>query len=226
MQGCSLADQITCSSSSLGGSTTDDVSKNLHKSDYYVRYWVHRYNEGGLEGLKDTRGGNNPGYLSEDQKQAIKVILQKSPRECGFNRSNWSMPLLKRWISKQWGINYHPGSLYDIVHGLGFTLQRPKKQSKNAKKQLQEQYKQELQELVAELDDDIVILYEDEAIITDEPTTTLKWSLKGYQPIVPTDSRGSRKRAVMFGAVNPKDGEVYYSTYEAGNTDNFKDFLK
>lgn len=208
------------------GLTSADVAKNLHKSDFYVRYWVHRYNESGLCGLKDTRHSNNPSYLSEEQKQSVKEALQKSPRECGFNRSNWTMSLLKKWISKQWSINYHPGSLYDIVHGLGFSLQRPKKQSKNAKKQLQEQFKCELQELIAEADDNTVILYEDEAIITDEPTTTLKWSLKGNQPIVPTDSSGSRERVVMFGAVNPKDGEIHYSTYEAGNTDTFKDFLK
>ncbi len=208
------------------GLASADVAKNLHKSDFFVRYWVHRYNEGGLEGLKDTRGGKVPSYLSAEQKEAVKEALLKSPRECGFNRSNWTMPLLKKWINKQWGINYHPGSLYGIVHGLGFSLQRSKKQSRNANKQLQDKYKQELQELISTVDDNTVILYEDEAIITDEPTTTAKWALKGKQPIVPTDSSGSRERVVMFGAVNPRDGKVYYSTYEAGNTDTFKDFLK
>lgn len=208
------------------GLAATDVAKNLHKSDFFVRYWVHRYNDGGLSGLEDTRHSNRPSYLSEEQKQAVKEALQKSPRECGFNRSNWTMPLLKKWISKQWGINYHPGSLYDIVHGLGFSLQRPKKQSRNGKKELQQQFKQELQKLITETNDNTVILYEDEAIFTDEPTTTAKWALKGDQPIVPTDSSGSRERVVMFGAVNPVDGEVYYSTYEVGNTDTFKDFLK
>lgn len=41
-----------------------------------------------------------------------------------------------------------------------------------------------------------------------------------------TDSLGSRERIVMFGAVNPADGEVYYSTYEAENSENFMDYLK
>jgi len=51
----------------------------------------------------------------------------------------------------------------------------------------------------------------------------------GSTPIyinLPTDSSSSRERVVMFRAVNPRDGKVYYSTYEAGNTDTFKDFLK
>lgn len=208
------------------GLTSGDVAKNLHKSDFYIRYWVHRYNDNGLDGLKDTRGGNRKSYLTDEQKQAVIEALQKSPRECGFNRSNWAMPLLKIWINKQWGIVYKTSSLYDVVHNLGFTLQRPKKQSRNAKKELKDQFKKDLQELLDTADDNTVVLYEDEAIITDEPTTTAKWALKGNQPIVSTESSKSRERTVMFGAVNPKDGEVTYSTYDAGNSDTFKDFLK
>lgn len=203
-----------------------DVAKNLHKSDAYVRKWIHRYNEQGPDGLADTRGGNRKSYLSDEQKQAVKEALQNSPRECGFSHNNWTMPLLKIWINKQWGIVYKTSSLYDVVHSLGFSLQRSKKQSRNAKKELQEQFKEDLDELLASKDDDTVILYEDEAIITSEPTITSKWALKGSQPIVATNSLGSREKIVMFGAVNPVDGEVYYSAYEAGNLESFMDFLK
>lgn len=136
------------------------------------------------------------------------------------------MPLLKQWIIKQQGINYKAGSLYNVVHNLGFTLQRPKKQNRNAKKELQEQFIEELKDMVTNSDDDTVILYEDEAIFTDEPTTAQKWTPKGPQPIVSTDSAGSRERIVIFGAVDPAEGKVHYSTTEAGNSESFKDFLK
>jgi transposase len=208
------------------GKPSLEVAKDIHMADTNVRKWVHRFNELGIAGLIDTRRSNRASYLSSEQKQSVIDALQKSPRECGYNKSNWTMPLLKKWISKQWGINYKASSLYDLVHKLGFTLQRPKKQSRNAKKDLQEQYKEELQDLLVKPDDDTVILYEDETIFTDEPTTTLKWSRKGKQPIIPTDSSGSRERIVMFGAVDPTNGKVHYSTSEAGNTDSFKDFLK
>ena len=62
-------------------------------------------------------------------KQAVIEALQKSPRECGFNKSNWTMPLLKRWINKQWGINYKASSLYKLVHKFGFTLQGQRTES-------------------------------------------------------------------------------------------------
>lgn len=208
------------------GLTSREASKNLHVSNRYVRKWVHRYNEGGLSGLKDIRGGYFKGYLSDEQKQTIKGILQKSPVDCGFNRSNWTMPVLKSWINKNLHINYKAGSLYDIVHNIGFTLQRPKKQDRKANPKLQEQFKKELKDSIETSDDNTVILYEDESIITDEPTTTRKWALKNNQPIIATDSHGPRKRRVIFGAVSSEYGYVNYSTYEAGNSDNFKDFLK
>lgn len=196
------------------GLSSLEVAENIHMSDRYVRKWVHRYNEAGISGLADTRGGYFTGYLSDEQKQLVKEILQKSPMDCGFNHSNWTMPLLKLWIDKNLNVNYKTASLYDVVHNLGFTLQRPKKQSCKANPQLQEQFKEELKEIIESVDDNTVILYEDEAIITDEPTTTRKWALKGNQPIVPTESRGPRQRKVIFGAVNPSDGHVNYSTYE------------
>lgn len=58
-------------------------------------------------------------------------------------------------------------------------MQRPKKQNRNAKKELQEQFIEELKDMVTNSDDDTVILYEDEAIFTDEPTTAQKWTPKG-----------------------------------------------
>lgn len=105
-------------------------------------------------------------------------------------------------------------------------MQRPKKQCKNADPEKQSSFKQELQELIETADENTVILYEDEAIVTNEPTVTHKWALKGEQPVVSTDSKGSRERRVIFGACDPKTGDVYYSTKEAGNSESFEDFLK
>jgi len=57
---------------------------------------------------------------------------------------------LKKWVSKEFGINYAAGSLYSLVHRIGFSLQRPKKQCRNANP--------EEQTLVENTDDDTVIL--------------------------------------------------------------------
>lgn len=210
----------------MEGFTSLKVAELLNTSDSTVRDWLNRYNACGLDGLIPQKPKGPECWLTEDQLAKVYQVLSESPREHGFNKSNWSMPVLKIWISREFGINYAACSLYDLVHRIGYSMQRPKKQCKNADSVKQESFKNELKELVENADDDTVILYEDEAIITDEPTTTGKWAPIGKQPIVQTNSKGSRKRRVIFGACNPKTGEVIYSTEEAGNSESFEDFLK
>jgi len=210
----------------MKGKTSIAVAERLHTSDSTVREWLKRYNTFGPDGLIPQKPKGAECKLSEEQLQEVYLILQKSPRECGFNKSNWSMRILKLWIEKNYGVSYAVSSLYDVVHRIGLSVHRPRKKSRNSDTAKQEQYMQELKELVENSDEDTVILYEDEAVVTDEPTTTGKWAPIGEQPIIPTDSRGSRERRVIFGAVDPKSGEVLYSTEKAGNSESFESFLK
>jgi len=202
------------------------VAETLRISDFAVREWLKKYNILGLEGLIPQKHLGAECKLSEEQLQEVYLILQNSPRDWGFNNSNWSMRLLKLWIEKQYRVSYAVSSLYDLVHRLGLTIQRPRKKSKNGDPAKQEQFMEELKEIVENTDNDTVILYEDEAIITDEPTTIGKWAPIGEQPIVATDSKGKRERRVIFGAVNPATGDVLYSAEEAGNSEKFESFLK
>lgn len=210
----------------MEGYTSLKVSELLNTSDSTVREWLTRYNALGPEGLIRQKRKGPDCWLTDEQLAQVYQALLESPREHGFNKSNWSMRILKIWINKKFGINYAVSSLYDLVHRIGFSLQRPKKQCKNADPEKQEAFKKELKELVENAYDDTVILYEDEAIITDEPTTTCKWAPVANQPVVPTNSKWSRKRRVIFGACNPRTGEVIYSTEETGNSKGFEDFLK
>ncbi len=85
--------------------------------------------------IPQHRGGSES-KLNKEQLERADQVLQQSPRENGYNKSNGSMMVLKCWIS-----------------------------------------------------------------------------------------RGSRKRKIIYGAANPKTGEVFYSTEDAGNSDGFESFL-
>lgn len=203
------------------GYTSLDVANMLHVAGSTVREWLGRYNQYGHTGLIPQKRGGSESKLNKEQLERVSQALQHSPRENGYNKSNWSIILLKRWISREFGVSYSMSGLTELVHKLGFSLQRPKKQCKAADPKKQEQFKAELEKLLKDANENTV---EDEAVITDEPTTRGKWSLKGQQPIIPTNSRGSRK--VIYGAANPKTGEVFYAAEEAGNSDGFESFLK
>lgn len=208
------------------GMSSLEVADLLNKSDSTVRDWAHRFNKYGIDGLIPKKQPGKKCKLTTEQLDTIKQILQNSPRECDFNRSIWTIPLLKIWISKNMNIVYSISGLYALVHRLGFSIQRPKKQSKEANPEQQEEFKKKLKNLLEEDDTNTVVLYEDEMIITTEPTITATWSLKGKQPIVKTNSKSNRKRKVIFGAANPKESKVHYSTTDNGDSINFEAFLK
>lgn len=210
----------------MEGYTSIKVAELLNTSDSTVREWLNRYNVFGVEGLISRKPKGAECKLTDEQLKEVYVVLQKSPREYGFNKSNWTMSVLKIWIREKFRVGYAVSSLYDLVHRIGFTIQRPKKQSKNADPQKQVEFRKELEEIIDKADENTVILYEDEAIITTEPSTKSAWAPKGKQPVVVTNSSGSRQRRVIFGACNPKNGDIFYATEESGNSENFEDFLK
>lgn len=64
-----------------------------------------------------------------------------------------------------------------------------------------------------------MILFSDEAGICLEPKLGAVWSLKGAQPIVPTNSSWSRVN--LTGFVDPVKGKILVTQMEKGNSENF-----
>lgn len=208
------------------GMTSLEVSKALKRSDSTVREYLHRFNEYGLDGLKRKPYPHHDRILTEEQKNLVLDALNNSPRDLGLHKSNWTIPLLCHWLKFNLGVVFSQPGLYNFVVRNGFSKVRPKKQNKNVNPEEAEKFKANLAQILQNKTNDTVILYEDEAIVSDEPTITAKWVKKGTRPIVNTDSKGSRKHKVIFGAVNPETGKVNEKTTDSGNKDNFKSFLK
>jgi transposase len=60
-------------------------------------------------------------YLAE-----LRTALQTSPLELGYGFSVWSLARLNVHLKKLTGIEFSTDQLGRIVHGLGFSFQRPK----------------------------------------------------------------------------------------------------
>ena len=201
------------------------VAKFVHQSDSTVRRFLHRYNKHGLSGLKDTPHPLKDTILTDDELNEIDKVLSVSPRDNGLNYSNWTGNLLTIWIEKEFNKVISLGTAYNIFHRLNFSKTRPKKMSAKVDNDALEDFRNSLDLLIESKDQNTVILYEDEAIITSEPTTTAVWSKVGTQTIVKTNG-GTRKRTVVFGAVNSETGDLTEQLSDKGNTENFKSFLK
>jgi transposase len=206
------------------GKKSEDIAELLNKTGVTIRTHMKRWNLRGYEGLRDIPHPEAETKMTDAEMVEIDKALKSSPREVGIERSNWSAPVLMEYIVKQFNKTISQSTGYNIFSRLRYTKTRPKKQNKKLDPEEAEKFRVELEKTIAEKDENTIILYEDEAIFTSEPTTTAMWTKKGEQGIVPTSGE-TRKRTVIFGAVNPENGDLYEQFSDAGNTETFKEFM-
>ena len=70
-----------------------------------------------------------------------------------------------------------------------------------------------------------IILYQDECSLSNTASVSYQWSEKGKQPCI-VQKQGKKERKTIFGAVNPRSGEVIAKIANKGNADTFKQLLK
>jgi transposase len=87
------------------GHTCYEAARCFGESARAVERWVHRYEEGGIEALRDLRRGA-PGSrkLTSPQIRALALELQGSPRELGYEHGRWSGSLCAHHILRRYGI--------------------------------------------------------------------------------------------------------------------------
>ena len=207
------------------GVKSEDIAAKLNLTGVTVRKYMERWNGRGYEGLRDIPHPEVETKMTEAEMVEIDKALRKSPRDVGIDRSNWTAPILMEYIWKRFGKKISDGTAYNIFRRLKYTKTRPKKQNKKVNKEEAEKFREEIEKIVTEKDENTVILYEDEAIFTSEPTITEMWTKQGEQGIVPTSGE-TRKRTAISGAVNPETGDFYDQFSPAANTESFKEFMQ
>ena len=85
-----------------------------------LRDWVHRFNERGLEGLKDTWSKGHPPRLSIEQRAELAQVVEIGPDRAVHGVVLWRRIDLQRLIAERFGVAYHERTVGKILHQLGF----------------------------------------------------------------------------------------------------------
>jgi transposase len=88
--------------------------------------WADRFDAEGIKGLRIKQGRGRHSRLSEEQKYQLMSDLLKSPETFGYNTANWSGPLMRAHIQKQYRVDYKQAAVYHLMHASGFSFQRAK----------------------------------------------------------------------------------------------------
>ena len=100
-----------------------DIAEALGKSVRTVQQWVGDYNRGGLDGLRDRRGGNRR-YLSDEQEQQLREhldALAQDPHR-GVRHAGELIP----FIEQHFNVTYSLSGLYELLHRLGYVWLMPR----------------------------------------------------------------------------------------------------
>jgi len=86
-----------------------------------LRDWVHRFNEGGPDGLKDNWRRDVPSRLSAVQLARLSTLVETGPDKTVHGVVRWRRVDLKRVIAAEFGVDYHERSVGRLLKQLGFS---------------------------------------------------------------------------------------------------------
>ena len=104
----------------LGSATK--VAKDLHYVPSTVCYWVHRFNEGGVEALADSPRSGRPRKLTKKQAESL---LDKSPAAFGYPIELWTAKVLYAQLIKE-GVDCSLRTVRRRVRELGYRPIKPR----------------------------------------------------------------------------------------------------
>jgi transposase len=107
------------------GATQAEVARRLGVSRVSAMRWYRVW-------LKDGRGGlgralplGRPSRLRPHQLKRIEAVLLKGPQSQGYTTELWTLPRVAVVVERVSGVRYHPGHVWRVLRGLGWSLQRP-----------------------------------------------------------------------------------------------------
>lgn len=86
--------------------------------------YIHKWNEFGLEAIKDQRGGSVSSFTDEMLSYIQDTLINKDPREFGFNASTWSIDRMREHIQDKYGRLYSYERMRQIIKSLNNSYKR------------------------------------------------------------------------------------------------------
>jgi len=101
-----------------------NVAKELHRCRAWAYKWYRRYNDYGLQGLKDKAKTGRPPTVPKD-------VMVKIRKELADSNTGWDFRQVMDLIYKKSGVRYHEVHIYRLLSKWGFKSKVPQKRFVN-----------------------------------------------------------------------------------------------
>jgi transposase len=191
-----------------------------------VSDWLDAYEAKGFLGLYDQPIPGRPPRLTKQQEQQIDQWFEHSPRDEGYQHSNWTLKLLLHHVRKVFRKQFSLRRIGQIARKLGFVLIRPRHRSiAPNKKKMIKAAKCIMRLLKKAQEGRFRLFYLDETIATMWAALSRMWARKGTRPEVPMGD--DHDSFVIFSAADPIHGRVHYRISDSPiNQNKVIEFLK
>lgn len=112
------------------GATQASVARELGVSEAAVSKWAARLRAGGPRALRARRHPGRPSRLTRQQWRQLARVLRAGALAAGFDTERWTLRRVAHVIEQRFGVRYHPHYLWQPLHRLGFSPQRPLTQAR------------------------------------------------------------------------------------------------
>ena len=68
--------------------------------------------------------------LTKSERAKLVRLLRAGPRPSGYDADLWTTARIVELVEQEFGVVYHPDHLGRLLHGLGFSCQKPERRSK------------------------------------------------------------------------------------------------
>jgi transposase len=203
------------------GQSQNAVARTLGVSVTAAHKWCHAWRAQGRPGLRAVgRAGRKP-RLDRQQLARVETALRQGPRAHGFATELWTLPRIARLIERLTQVHYHPGHVWYILRGLGWSLQRPTRRARRGRH--------------CEVEAPAVaagkknarrprawILFEDESGVSHQPVVRRTWAPRGQPPVLTHTAANWKRLSVAAGLAFRWDGRrtrLYFQTQPGSYTD-------
>lgn len=115
------------------GGTRSDAARIGGVGLQTIRDWVLRFNAGGPESLIDGKAPGKPPKLNNDQRQALREIVESGPIPAIHGVVRWRLKDLAQWIFEEFQISLDETTVGRELKALGFAKMsaRPRHHARN-----------------------------------------------------------------------------------------------
>jgi transposase len=111
------------------GKSPVEVARQLGVDRRSVRRWKAAHQRRGRGALTARPASGRPARLQPRQKQTLRRTLLRGAQAAGFENDLWTCRRVAQLIQERFGIRYERTHVCRLLHGLGFTPQKPQRRA-------------------------------------------------------------------------------------------------